>query len=229
VITPQGPKEIEVGKKTTIQRDLNYLKEHGLVKIGRRCGKKRGKPCSLTMVGLFRIFEMDMPEIWARFDNIVCSNKALVPRVFKRWKKFIKDEIADDFKVNIIDYFKDPLQNNLISYCFLKHVVPTAVTERALTEDMTRHVLLPQIFLYAYKIFLPELFEVFDDFSMHILPEKEEVENWFRMLIRYRNLRGYLLNELERLECESRNFSLLMKRWKRILCDLKNNSEDDSS
>lgn len=217
LMTPQGPREIKVGKKTTIRRDLDYLEQHSLIKISRTTREKRGKLCSLTTLGLFKIFEMDMPEVWAKLDKIILNNKEKVPRIFGKWEKFIRDGTVDNFKIHIINYFSDPLQSNLTSYRFLKHLRSARFTERALAEDMARHTLLPQIFPYVYKIFLPELFELFRAFSMYVLPEKGEIKGWFKTLIRYPNLRGYLLDELERLEHESKNFSLLMKQWKKIL------------
>ena len=211
------PIKERIGEKTTIDRELRFLESRGLLKVGRPRDGHRRKPCRLTTAGLFTLFAADWPEVWKELDKIILENKSRVPLIFGNWESFNK-EVANDFRVNIISYFKHPIHSFISSYEILRYV-PTKLSEKLLAEDMTRHVILPYIFPYFYELFLPGFAKYL---SLSSYPSERQVEDWFKTIIRYPNLKKYLLEELNRLERVSKRLATVIKEWRNMVYKLEN-------
>lgn len=211
------PIKEKIGEKTTIDRELRFLESRGLLKIGKPRDGHGSKPCKLTTAGLFTMLAADWPEVWAKLDKIILENKSKVPLIFGNWEDFNKDKVANDFKIHIINYFKHPIHSFISSYEILRYV-PTKLSEKLLAEDMTRHVILPYIFPYFYELFLPGFAKYL---SLSPYPSERQVEGWFKTIIRYPNLRIYLLEELNRLEHVSKKLATITKEWKNMVYRLE--------
>ena len=217
------PIKERIGEETTIDRELRFLESRGLLKIGRPQGVHRRKPCRLTTAGLFTLLAADWPEVWKELDKIILENESRVPLIFGNWKSFNK-EVANDFRVNIINYFKHPIHSFISSYEILRHM-PTKLSEKLLAEDMTRHVIVPYIFPYFYELFLPSFGKYL---SLSPYPSERQVQGWFKTIIRYPNLKEYLLGELNRLEHVSKNLATITKEWKNMVYRLEKEVQSKS-
>jgi DNA-binding MarR family transcriptional regulator len=222
-LTTRKIKGERIGDKETIRRDLDILKSQYLIQTSESPGGRRPKNIELTTAGLFRLLGSEWPELWQDFDKLARTNESKVPLIFGNWQKFIKDGTADDFKEGILNYFKNPEQSYITAYDLLVHLRPTEFSEKGLTDDLTRHILLPQLFHYIYRLFLPyfsePLISPFEPIQGKIAPSasKKEVEIWFESVARYSELKDYLQKELCRLEQDSENFAFTIKNWKNIL------------
>lgn len=221
--------EEKVGEKTAVQEALTVLESEGLIKIGRPKGTGGSRRCDLTIVGLFTLLSAELPDVLKSFDEIALSHTAQIPLLFGNWKKFIKDKdeetFAEDdyekkekhgtsnyFKSGIIEYFKLPIHRCISAYNCLKDESPTEWSEQLLADDLTRHVVLPHLFPYIYKLFLPRFAENLD----YPFPTEEAVSHWFKFITRYPSLKKYLHNELNRLELVNREFAQTIKKWKNM-------------
>jgi len=218
----QPPKDGKpVGDDETVRRNLDFLESQYLIQSRKSPREGESKFIELTTAGLFRLLGSDWPELWQHFDKIAKTNKAKVSLIFGNWEKFIKDGTADNFKEGILNYFKNPAQSNTTVYDLLVHKKPTKLSEKILADDLTRHVLLPQLFPYIYQMFLPEYtaasFESAIDSSPAPPMSRDYIISWFRTVSCYPKLKVYLLKELYRLEQESASFSNTIREWISIL------------
>jgi len=209
-----------VGDFETVRRDLEFLESQYLIQTMK---SPLARYIELTTAGLFRLLGSEWPELWKHFDKIARTNQSRVPLIFGNWQKFIKNRTVNDFKEGILNYFKNPAQSYITAYDLLVHERSTEFSEKTLADDLTRHVILPQIFPYIYKLFLPYFFEPlispFEPIQGKLAPlaSRKEVELWFKSVARYSELKDYLQKELCRLEQDSENFALTIKDWKNIL------------
>jgi len=219
-------REVKVGEKSTVERALIFLETNGLIKIGTPQGGRRKMGCDLTTAGLFRLLDADLPEVWKNLDTILSRHGSKVPLIFGKWNKFIKDGVANDFRIRIIEYFKLPGHFYLSAYNILKERKPEKLTEQLLADDLTRHVILPWLFPYVYELCLPRLAEYLS-FPRSPFPTKakswhsREIESWWAVILRYRCLKRYLLKELDRLGDLCDGLSEIVKEWKSIIPKLE--------
>lgn len=214
------PWKREVGKKSTVQRALRFLESEGLVKVGEPRGGRRKMSCDLTAAGLFALIASDSEAVWKNLDRIIVNHTSKVPLIFDNWNYFVKDKVADDVKHRIVEYFVFPSHFYLSSYPILRHRRPEKRTEQLLGEDLTRHVLLPYLFPYMYEFYLPGLADYLY-FPVSPFPHMEAVEGWMDVMLRYPDLRQYILEELERLEDWCKRMSRTVRRWKCLVQKLE--------
>lgn len=213
----------KVAAHTTGGQALKSLESRGLIKIGRPEGGRKRMSCELTTFGMFAIIASESEDVFKRIDRIVEKNKSKVPFVFSYWEDFVKNGNVNDFWYNTIQYFYPPYIN-LSVFRVLQDYKPTEETDQFLADDLTRYVVLPWLCPIVYELYLPGLFEYLTGFSSSRPTGKWNkmwIENWMKIIFRYKALREYLLKELGRLENWCEKMSRSVEQWKSIVQKLE--------
>jgi hypothetical protein len=212
----------EIGDDTTVRNSIPFLESNYLIRTEEARTRRHQKRIELTTAGLFRLLCSEWQELWSQLDKIATNNGAKVPLIFGLWKEFLPETITD-FKQGILQYFQDPEHFYIAAFDYLVRRRPGKFSERLLAEDLTRHLVLPQLFEYVYEFFLPGFY---DYLTVPFEPRGNKkitysstktMELWIKGIARYPQLRKYLSRELRRLERVGEHFAFAVREWRKML------------